>query len=81
MKPANCRAVRVSAPAGASAQKPSGGVGAATESGVAVWQSRLSEKLNGASPAPVVITGESQEGSLTLHLVVADFIREGGAEE
>ena len=81
MKPTNCRAARASAPAGVPAAKPSGGVGADTESGVAAWQRKLSEKLNGASPEPVVITGESQEGNTTLHLVVADYIREEGADD
>ena len=86
VQPTNFRAVRPPADlaagvAAAAAPKPGGGVGGDTEGGVKVWQSRLSEKLNRASPAPVLISGgeSSQEETRTLALIVADYVA-GAAE-
>jgi hypothetical protein len=71
----------MAATATAAPPTPGNGIGGDTESGVKVWQSRLVAKLNGVSPAAVVIQGESQDGPQTLQLIVSDYVAAGAAEE
>lgn len=81
MAPTNFRAVSLGAAVGAATPQSGKGIGADTEAGVKMWQSRLVDKLGGASPAAVVITGESQEHSQTLQLIVAEYAAAGAGEE
>ena len=79
--PTNFRAVSLGAAVGAATPQSGKGIGVDTEAGVKMWQSRLVDKLGGASPAAVVITGESQEHSQTLQLIVAEYAAAGAGEE